>query len=448
MYLLDRSNMGHFRSGNNGQILQSFQASSAGRMNGSPVYLEQPDLWTRDVSLGGGRSAQGVPSCRRTVSDAGRRPGNGARAQRDARRHAVALGQRQRTRHGHSVGGAVTRRRCQPCPAAGNPARVRREQRDARAVEQPAERHAGHARKLFEVQPADRRERKGVRAEPVEQAGRVRPDWPVRRQQRAGRQRRRRSEPCGAWHGHAHRNRHRRRQPDHARPAHDDVEPGERSGGRHLRRAECAVDRGLTHRPRRLYDPAQRVRWRSDQHRRRGRHGRPAGGIRHRAPRAVFQRCRKRHLLHGAGADTHRSDGRFRLGRPRAGSAGTVRQLLRPLERTGDGAGHGHLHVHHHVRRRRASLSERAAADRQLDGSSGRTEQRDGGAAGGSAVRHPDGLLRPRDPRDRQAVVGVPRPGHPDRAAVGVVSRASRQSASRRERGRRSDDQSPGHRDR
>ena len=42
MYVVDRSNMGHFRSGNNGQILQSFQASSAGRMNGSPVYWNGP----------------------------------------------------------------------------------------------------------------------------------------------------------------------------------------------------------------------------------------------------------------------------------------------------------------------------------------------------------------------------------------------------------------------
>jgi hypothetical protein len=42
MYLLDRNNMGRFRSGNNGQILQSFQASSAGRMNGSPVYWNSP----------------------------------------------------------------------------------------------------------------------------------------------------------------------------------------------------------------------------------------------------------------------------------------------------------------------------------------------------------------------------------------------------------------------
>jgi PA14 domain/K319L-like, PKD domain len=42
MYVVDRTNMGHFRSGNNGQIVQSFQASSAARMNGSPVYWNGP----------------------------------------------------------------------------------------------------------------------------------------------------------------------------------------------------------------------------------------------------------------------------------------------------------------------------------------------------------------------------------------------------------------------
>jgi hypothetical protein len=42
MYVLDRSNMGRFRSGNNGQILQSFQGSSAGRMNGPPVFWNSP----------------------------------------------------------------------------------------------------------------------------------------------------------------------------------------------------------------------------------------------------------------------------------------------------------------------------------------------------------------------------------------------------------------------
>ena len=38
MYVVDRTNMGHIRSGNNSQIVQSFQASSSGRMNGAPVF--------------------------------------------------------------------------------------------------------------------------------------------------------------------------------------------------------------------------------------------------------------------------------------------------------------------------------------------------------------------------------------------------------------------------
>src|SRR5215471_6700815 len=42
MYVVDTTNMGHFRSGNNGQIVQSFQASSAARMNGAPVYWNGP----------------------------------------------------------------------------------------------------------------------------------------------------------------------------------------------------------------------------------------------------------------------------------------------------------------------------------------------------------------------------------------------------------------------
>ena len=42
MYVVDRTNMGHFRPGNNGQIVQSFQASSAARMNGAPVYWSSP----------------------------------------------------------------------------------------------------------------------------------------------------------------------------------------------------------------------------------------------------------------------------------------------------------------------------------------------------------------------------------------------------------------------
>ncbi len=42
MYVVDGTNMGHFRSGNNGQVVQSFQASSAARMNGAPVYWNGP----------------------------------------------------------------------------------------------------------------------------------------------------------------------------------------------------------------------------------------------------------------------------------------------------------------------------------------------------------------------------------------------------------------------
>lgn len=42
MYVVNRSNMGHFRPADNGQIVQSFQASSAARMNGTPVYWNSP----------------------------------------------------------------------------------------------------------------------------------------------------------------------------------------------------------------------------------------------------------------------------------------------------------------------------------------------------------------------------------------------------------------------
>jgi len=42
MYVLDRNNLGHYRSGNNSQIVQSFQASTATRMNGAPVFWNSP----------------------------------------------------------------------------------------------------------------------------------------------------------------------------------------------------------------------------------------------------------------------------------------------------------------------------------------------------------------------------------------------------------------------
>jgi len=41
LYLLNRSNMGHFQANNNNQIVQSFQAS-AGHIHGSPVYWNSP----------------------------------------------------------------------------------------------------------------------------------------------------------------------------------------------------------------------------------------------------------------------------------------------------------------------------------------------------------------------------------------------------------------------
>jgi PA14 domain-containing protein/K319-like protein len=41
-YVLNRGNMGRFQSGSDGQIVQRFQASTAGHMNGSPVYWQSP----------------------------------------------------------------------------------------------------------------------------------------------------------------------------------------------------------------------------------------------------------------------------------------------------------------------------------------------------------------------------------------------------------------------
>ena len=204
--------------------------------------LEQPDLRAGDLCLAGGRSAESLPARRRSVHDAGQRAEHRARAGRHARRDAVAVGQRQRGRHRHPVGDALARRRRQSYPAAGHPARVRREQRHARALEQPAERHARRARQLLEVQPADGGEREGVRGQPVEQAGGLRPDRtaggntaPV---VNAGADQSLRV----AGDADADRHGHRRRQPRAARTAHDDVEPRERAGRRHVQRAERAVD--------------------------------------------------------------------------------------------------------------------------------------------------------------------------------------------------------------
>jgi hypothetical protein len=42
LYVVDTTNMGHVRTNDNGQIVQSFQASSSARMNGAPVYWNSP----------------------------------------------------------------------------------------------------------------------------------------------------------------------------------------------------------------------------------------------------------------------------------------------------------------------------------------------------------------------------------------------------------------------
>ena len=43
LYVVDTNNMGHLRTGNDNQIVQSLQASTAGRMNGTPVYWASPN---------------------------------------------------------------------------------------------------------------------------------------------------------------------------------------------------------------------------------------------------------------------------------------------------------------------------------------------------------------------------------------------------------------------
>jgi hypothetical protein len=43
LYVVDRTNMGHNQANDNNQIVQSFQASSSGRMNGSPVFWNGPN---------------------------------------------------------------------------------------------------------------------------------------------------------------------------------------------------------------------------------------------------------------------------------------------------------------------------------------------------------------------------------------------------------------------
>ena len=214
-------------------------------------------------------------------------------------------------------------------------------------------------------------------AEPVEQAGRLRPDWPVRRQHRAGRQRRRGSEPRGARHRDADGHRHRRWQPDPARPAHDDVEPGERS-----RAVTFGAPNALSTTASFTVPGVYTIRLSAFD----GEATTSDDVVVTVDPPAGSGTGLLAQYFNDAGSGIYftalvltRTDPTvdFDWADASPRSAGAGRQLLGSMERTGDGAGHRQLHVHHHVRRWRASLCERSAADRQLDGPSGRAEQRD-----------------------------------------------------------------------
>jgi len=65
LYLLNRSNMGHFRAGSDSQIVQSFHAGG-GHIHGSPVYWNSPQLgpliylWTEEDALKSFRFVNGL----------------------------------------------------------------------------------------------------------------------------------------------------------------------------------------------------------------------------------------------------------------------------------------------------------------------------------------------------------------------------------------------------
>jgi hypothetical protein len=65
LYLLNRSNLGHFRAGSDSQIVQSFQAGG-GHIHGSPVYWSSPQqgpliyLWTEEDALKSFRFVNGL----------------------------------------------------------------------------------------------------------------------------------------------------------------------------------------------------------------------------------------------------------------------------------------------------------------------------------------------------------------------------------------------------
>ena len=163
MYVVNAAAMGHFRSADNGQIVQSFQASSAARMNASPVYWNSTAygpaiyLWPAGDPLKVFRLVNGLfqtpAAAQSTTLAATGMPGG----MLSLSANGSAAG------HGHRVGRDVECGRREPHAAAGHCSRVQRRQRHARALEQPAERRARCARQLLEVQRTDDRRRQGVR---------------------------------------------------------------------------------------------------------------------------------------------------------------------------------------------------------------------------------------------------------------------------------------------
>ena len=205
------------------------------------------------------RSAQSVPAGRRAVSDAGQRPEH-ARSLPTACPAACCRSRPTAARQAPAFCGP----RCHdggdanhtPQPGilrAYDASNVTRG-----AVEQPAERHARHARQLLEVQPADGRERKGVRRRRLSNKlvvyGLI---GPSAGNDGAGRRRRRRSEPCGRRHG--------RRSTGTATDDGNPIPPGQLTTTWSLVSGPAAVTFGApnalstdadVHGPWRLHDPA------------------------------------------------------------------------------------------------------------------------------------------------------------------------------------------------
>ena len=184
MYLLDRDNMGHFRSGNNGQIVQSFQASSAARMNGAPVYWNSPTygpaiyVWPAGDPLKVFRLVGGVfttpASAQSSALAAPGMPGGMLSLSANGGTAGTGILWATMSRAGdanHTPQPGILR-----AYDAGN---VTRELWNS---QQNAARDS--ARQLREVHAPDRGEREGLRGQPVEQAGGLWIDWSRRRQRR------------------------------------------------------------------------------------------------------------------------------------------------------------------------------------------------------------------------------------------------------------------------